>query len=73
MRGGGIDQLTLRSEIIRREQDHPGPRVRAMQNPPAFVFASAELKGDREFMMEAVKQYAYWALYYASAELKGDR
>ena len=32
----------------------------------------AELKGDREIVMEAVKQSG-WALQYASAELQGDR
>ena len=38
----------------------------------ALQYASAELKGDREIVIEAVKQNG-GALWYASAELKGDR
>jgi hypothetical protein len=38
----------------------------------ALQYASAELKGDREIVKEAVKQNGF-ALEYASAELHGDR
>merc|ERR1712185_885967 len=42
------------------------------QNGRALEYASAELKGDREIVLESVKQHGL-ALQYASAELKGDR
>ena len=42
------------------------------QNGDALVCASAELQGDREFMMAAVKQDGL-ALGYASVELRDDR
>ncbi len=42
------------------------------RKPAALQYASAELKGDREIVMEAVKQCGC-ALHYASAQLQGDR
>ena len=45
------------------------------QDGRALQYASAELKGDREIVMAAVKQNwcALLVLEYASAELQGDR
>ena len=43
------------------------------QNWRALRFASAELKGDREVVMTAVRQRGAFALRFASEELKGDR
>jgi uncharacterized membrane protein YgcG len=42
------------------------------ENGQALVFASEELKGDREVVLAAVAQN-WWALKFASKELKGDR
>ena len=38
----------------------------------ALEHASADLQGDKDFVMEAVKQDG-WVLQFASADLKGDK